>query len=65
MDANQIRRLQPSLERYLKRFDDCFARRDTRAYLPVYVRGQLSDLSEKSCEPMALAMTRRRPSAVR
>jgi SRSO17 transposase len=55
MDANQIRRLQPSLERYLNRFGDCFARRDTRAYLPVYVRGQLSDLSEKSCEPMALA----------
>jgi len=55
MDADQIRRLRPELTRYLKCFDDCFARRDTRAYLPVYVEGQLSNLSEKSCEPMALA----------
>lgn len=55
MDADQIRRLRPELTRYLKRFDDCFARSDTRAYLPVYVGGQLSNLGEKSCEPMALA----------
>ena len=55
MDADQIRRLRPELTRFLKRFDDCFARRDTRAYLPVYVHGQLSHLSEKSCEPIALA----------
>lgn len=55
MDADQIRGLRPLLTRYLKRFDSCFARRDTRAYLPVYVEGQLSDLSEKSCEPIALA----------
>ena len=43
MDADQIRQLRPLLGRYLKRFDDCFDRRDTRAYLPVYVAGQLSD----------------------
>lgn len=55
MDADQIRKLKPMLTRYLKRFDDCFARRDTRAHLPVYVEGQLSDLPTKSCEPMALA----------
>jgi SRSO17 transposase len=55
MDADQIRRLRPELTKYLKRFDDCFDRRDTRAYLPVYVEGQLSNLSEKSCEPIALA----------
>jgi SRSO17 transposase len=55
MDADQIRRLRPELTRYLKRFDDCFARRDTRAYFPVYVEGQLSDFSAKSCEPIALA----------
>jgi SRSO17 transposase len=54
MDAAQIRRLKAMLTRYLKQFDDCFARRDTRAHLPVYVRGQLSDLSAKSCEPIAL-----------
>ena len=40
--------------RYLKQFDDCFARKDTRAHLPVYVEGQLSDLDAKSCEPIAL-----------
>jgi len=55
MDAAEIRRLKPLLTGYLQRFDDCFARRDTRAHLPVYVRGQLSDLPAKSCEPIALA----------
>jgi SRSO17 transposase len=54
-DVDQIRSLKPMLTRYLKRFDDCFARQDTRAHLPVYVGGQLSDLPAKSCEPMALA----------
>jgi SRSO17 transposase len=55
MDADQIRRLEPMLDEYLSRFSDCFARRDTRAHFPVYVRGQLSDLARKSVEPMALA----------
>ncbi len=55
MDADQIRRLKPELTRYLHAFDDCFARRDTRAHLPIYVEGQLSELAAKSCEPMALA----------
>ena len=40
MDAQQIRGLQPMLARFLKRFDDCFARKDTRAHLSVYVNGQ-------------------------
>lgn len=55
MDADQVRQLKPKRTRYLKRFDDCFARKDTRAHLPTYVSGQLSDLPAKSCEPMALA----------
>jgi SRSO17 transposase len=55
MDADQIRGLRPMLTGYLKRFDDCFARRETRAHLRTYVAGQLSDLDEKSCEPIALA----------
>jgi SRSO17 transposase len=55
MDADQIRRLKPELTRYLKRYDRCFSRKDTRGYLSVYVEGQLSDLDEKSCEPIALA----------
>jgi SRSO17 transposase len=55
MDAEQIRRLEPQLADYLDRFADCFARRDTRAHFPVYVRGQLSELPRKSVEPIALA----------
>ncbi|HLN30291.1 MAG TPA: IS701 family transposase [Gemmataceae bacterium] len=43
------------MTRYLKRFDNCFERKDTRAHLGVYVGGQLSDLQEKSVEPIALA----------
>jgi SRSO17 transposase len=55
MDARQIRGLRPMLTRFLKRFDDCFTRKDTRAHLSVYVEGQLSDLPRKSVEPIALA----------
>ncbi len=55
MDAEQIRRLEPMLAEYLDGFADCFERRDTRAHFPVYVRGQLSELTRKSVEPMALA----------
>jgi SRSO17 transposase len=55
MDAKQIRGLRPMLARFLKRFDDCFARKDTRAHLSVYVEGQLSALERKSVEPIALA----------
>jgi len=55
MDAEQIRRLQPMLSRYLKLFDDCFSRKNTRKHLSVYVEGQLSDLDRKSVEPIALA----------
>jgi hypothetical protein len=40
---------------HLARFEDCFARKNTRAHLPVYIRGQLSDLQRKSVEPIALA----------
>lgn len=54
MDAGQIRNLQPRLMDYLSRFADCFDRRDTREHLSVYVRGQLSDLPQKSVEPIAL-----------
>lgn len=54
MDANQLRQLGPKLDRFLQRFADCFDRKDTRAHLRTYVRGQLSDLPEKSVEPIAL-----------
>lgn len=55
MDADQIRRLKPRLIRYLGEFDDCFSRREARQHFSTYVEGQLSDLGEKSCEPIALA----------
>jgi SRSO17 transposase len=54
MDAEQIRQLRPRLVGFLSEFNDCFARKDTRAHLPVYVEGQLSDLPAKSVEPIAL-----------
>ena len=54
MDIPQIRKLKPKLRQFLKRFDDCFPRKDTRAHLPVYVSGQLSEIPEKSVEPIAL-----------
>lgn len=54
MDAEQIRGLKSMLARYLKRFDGCFARRDTRAHLSAYVEGQLSDQDGKSVEPIAV-----------
>ena len=55
MDAEQIRELKPMLTRYLRQFDDCFTRRETRTPFSTYVEGQLSDLGEKSCEPIAVA----------
>lgn len=56
MDGDAIRALEPALREYLDQFSDCFPRRDTRAHLPRYVEGQLSDLQRKSVEPMALSM---------
>lgn len=58
MDAAAIRVLERELDVYLEQFRDCFARRDTRAHLAVYVGGQLSDLPRKSVEPIALAAER-------
>jgi SRSO17 transposase len=54
MDAREFRRLEAEFTVFLDRFGDCFIRSDTRSHLGVYVRGQLSDLPEKSVEPIAL-----------
>src|SRR3954447_10485945 len=54
MDIPQIRKLKPALKKFLKRFDHCFPRKGTRAHLPVYVSGQLSDIPQKSVEPIAV-----------
>lgn len=55
MDAAAIRRLKPKLVKYLKHFEDCFSRCESREHLMTYVQGQLSDLERKSVEPIALA----------
>ncbi len=55
MDVAQIRALKPRFDNHLARFEDCFSRCDTREHLAVSVNGQLSDLAQKSVEPMALA----------
>lgn len=54
MDIVQLRRLKPRLRHFLKSFDGCFARKTTRAHLPIYITGQLSDLPDKSVEPIAV-----------
>jgi SRSO17 transposase len=53
MEATEFRQLQPRLNRYLGEFADCFVRKDTRAHLRTYLRGQLSNLQRKSVEPIA------------
>ena len=35
MDVSQLCKLKRKLGQFLKRFDDCFPRKDTRAHLPV------------------------------
>ncbi len=54
MDVQQIRKLTPRLRQFLKRFDDCFPRKDTHAHLPAYLSGQLSDIPQQSVESIAL-----------
>jgi SRSO17 transposase len=54
MDAAQIRNLTPRLKEYFSRFHDCFGRRENREHLEVFVKGQLSDLQQKSVEPIAI-----------
>jgi SRSO17 transposase len=54
MDVQQMRKLKPKLKQFLEEFDGCFPRKDTAAHLPVYISGQLSDIPEKSVEPIAI-----------
>ena len=53
MDATTILEIRPALHRFLQQFAGCFGRSSTRRYLPVYIRGQLSDLPRQSIEPIA------------
>ena len=54
MDAKTLKTFLPELQRFLTHFDDCFHDHRCRQHLPVYVRGQLSNLPRKSVEPIAL-----------
>jgi SRSO17 transposase len=54
MDVQELGRLKRKSDQFLRLFDDCFQRKDTRAHLPTYVSGQLSDLPQKSVEPIAI-----------
>jgi SRSO17 transposase len=53
MDAKTLKSLIPELKQFVGRFDDCFHDHRCQKYLPVYLRGQLSDLDRKSIEPIA------------
>ena len=53
MDARRVGRLRGDLCRFLKLFDDCFARSEGRDHLQRYVCGQLSNVRRKCVEAMA------------
>ena len=53
MDVATILEIKPALTTLLHEFEGCFCQTRTRAYLEVYVAGQLSDLERKSVEPIA------------
>jgi len=54
MTLEQIAGLGRKLVMFLGLFTDCFGRREARALLRVYVKGQLSDLHHKTAEGIAL-----------
>ena len=53
MEWREIGKLRGELDQFLEAFDGCFSRSEGRAHLGIYVRGQLSDLTRKSVEPIA------------
>jgi SRSO17 transposase len=55
MTAAQIEELGPAFADYLRQFTFCCGYTQTFHLLGVYCRGLLSDLSRKTCEPIALA----------
>lgn len=54
MTLEQISALGRKLNLFLALFVDCFGRREARALLQVYVKGQLSNLHRKTAEAIAL-----------
>jgi SRSO17 transposase len=57
MTLGQIAGLGKRLAAFLALFADCFGRREGRALLAAYVKGQLSDLRRKTAETIALRFT--------
>src|SRR3989440_2223812 len=55
MTEQQLRQLGPALADYLDPFLSCCDYTQTFGHLNTYVRGLLSDLPRKTCEPIALA----------
>ena len=55
MDADTLKSFVSELQRFMAWFADCFSDRRSREHLPIYLRGQLSNLDRKSVEPIALA----------
>jgi hypothetical protein len=55
MTEQQLRALGPALDRFLAPYLFCCAYSQTFDHLNTYVRGLLSDLPRKTCEPIALA----------
>ena len=55
MDAETLKSFLPEFTRFIGRFADCFCDHRCRGHLPVYIRGQLSNLDRKSVEPIAVA----------
>jgi SRSO17 transposase len=55
MTEDQLRALDPALDRFLEPFLFCCAYTQTFDHLHTYCRGLLSDLPRKSAEPIALA----------
>jgi SRSO17 transposase len=54
MTETELRRLSPALAKYLDEYLFCCQYTQTFAHLGTYVRGLLSDLKRKTCEPIAL-----------
>jgi DDE superfamily endonuclease len=54
MTESELQGVSPALAKYLDRYMFCCHSTQTFAHLGTYVRGLLSDLERKTCEPIAL-----------
>jgi len=54
MTESELRRVGPALAKYLDKYLFCCHSTQTFGHLGAYVRGLLSDLKRKTCEPIAL-----------